>query len=77
MRGLLLVLLLAGCSSPRELVHEKGVSPEQFQKDKRECTASADRAAAMDPLRTPREKSQVRNRVMLDCLRGRGYDLKN
>ena len=77
MRALLVVVLLAGCTPQRELVHAKGVSQEQFQRDDRECRARADKAAGADPLRTSREKGQIQNRVMLDCLRARGYELKN
>lgn len=51
-----------------------GVSQAQMDRDKRQCETQAQRASEAQ-LRQAKEKIQVHNRVLVSCMRGRGYEV--
>jgi predicted small lipoprotein YifL len=72
---LLAVLALSGCGSRGNFpVYKPGVSKEQADLDIKDCEARAhsfirNRAAHI------RDQAQAYNRLVLDCMRDRGYSM--
>lgn len=72
--GSVLLGLLAACTNPVAL-SKPGVTQKEYARDKQVCEDQADRAAQQQ-LRGAQEKTQVYNRVLLSCMRARGYELQ-
>jgi len=72
---LLALLSLGGCKAPIKMT-KPGVTPAQAERDQKRCEARADEAAKSQP-RSPKESAQIHQRVMLACLRGMGYEVKD
>jgi hypothetical protein len=74
MRQTLLIplLVLAGCKISTFPVSKPGTSREERQRDIEQCEERA-RGFLRGRPGTGRDKEQIHNRVVIDCLRGRGY----
>ena len=72
---LLALLSVGGCKAPIKMT-KPGVTPAQAERDQQRCAARADEAARAQQ-RSPKEGAQVKQRVMLVCLRGMGYEVKD
>lgn len=71
---LIVVLALCGCKTRNFPVSKPGVSKEQSDRDVQQCE---DRAHAFLRSRTAniRDQGQAYNRLVIDCLRERGYTM--
>ena len=73
--ALIAALLAGGCGSRGNFpVHKPGVSKEEADRDIKDCEARAhsfirNRAAHI------RDQAQAYNRLVLDCMRDRGYSM--
>ena len=70
----LFALLLGGCARQNFVVSKPGVSKEQSDRDIAQCEDRArnfmrSRAASI------RDQGQAYNRLVIDCLRDRGYSM--
>jgi len=69
------LLALGACKSPI-MMTKPGVTPAQAERDQKICQARADDATRSQP-RSPRDNAQIQQRVLLACLRGMGYEVKD
>ena len=67
-------LALAGCKVTSWPVSKPGASKEQTQRDIDACEDRA-RAFLKGRVASARDQSQAYNRLVIDCLRGRGYSV--
>ena len=72
MRLALLALLLAGCARHNYPVSKPGVSKEQADRDVAQCEDRARDFLRNRPA-TKRDQGKVNDRLVIDCLRDRGY----
>jgi hypothetical protein len=70
----LLVLLLAGCARNNFAVSKPGVSKEQSDRDIAQCEDRA-RSFLRSRAASIRDQGQAYNRLVIDCLRDRGYSM--
>ena len=71
-RAALLALLLSGCQSENFGMSKPGASREESQQDIRRCEEKA-RGFVRNRPATARDHKQVYDRLVIDCLRERGY----
>ena len=64
----------AGCARNELIVTKPGVSPEQMDRDTRQCETNAQRAADAQ-VRSATDRTRAYNRILVLCLRGRGYEI--
>lgn len=74
MRLALVVLLLAGCARHNFPVSKPGASKEQADRDIAQCEDRARQFLRNRPA-TMRDQGQAYNRLVIDCLRDRGYSM--
>ena len=67
----LLATLLAACSTSKWT--RPGMTQAQFDRDADACRAQAT-SASSGPVVRPADRSRIHNRVLLSCMRERGYE---
>jgi hypothetical protein len=70
--ALVALLVLSGCKSGNFPVSKPGVSKEQGDRDIQQCEDRARNLLRNRPA-TMRDQGQAYNRLVIDCLRDRGY----
>ncbi len=71
---LIAVLALTGCKSGNFAVSKPGTSKEQADRDIKQCEDRA-RGFVRNRPATGRDHAQTYNRLVIDCLRDRGYEM--
>ena len=72
--ALVALLVLSGCKSSNFPVSKPGVSKEQADRDTQQCEDRARNFLRNRPA-TMRDQAQAYNRLVVDCLRDRGYTM--
>ena len=72
--ALIALLALAGCKTSNFPVSKPGVSKEQSDRDIAQCEDRA-RSFLRSRAATIRDQGQAYNRLVIDCLRDRGYTM--
>jgi hypothetical protein len=70
--AVLLAFVLAACRAPSLTMVKPGATTAEFERDKQICTDQADRAYRTQV--SSRDAKMAHNRVLLSCMRDRGWE---